>query len=209
MRVVVVTPPTALVSAAEAKAWAPVLKDDDDARVNALLLAAQAAIEPPNGWLGRALGMQVLEARFDAFRGPCLFLPCPPLREVVSVTYSDGAGVDQIIAPAALRVMGVGTSTGSISPRGSTGWPATDFGPEAVRVRFKAGYAVDDMEVVQVRHAIVLAATHLRSLSTQDLNLRSRQTEGVGSRTWTVSDAAEKLIHRAVDDLLSPLRVLT
>lgn len=209
VRVVVVTPPQALVSAADAKAWAPVLKEDDDARVDALLQVAQFAIEPPNGWLGRALGLQTLEARFDAFRSPCLFLPCPPLRELISVTYSDSDGVEQTIALPSLRTLGIGTSTGSISLRSGASWPATECGPEAVRVRFKAGYADDSAEVMPVRHAITLAATHLRSLSTQDLALRSRQVDGVGSRTWTVSDAAENLIRRAVDDLLQPLRVFT
>ena len=207
MAVVVVTPPQALVSASDAKAWAPVLKDDDDARVDALLQVAQSAIEPPNTWLGRALGMQVLEARFDAFRDPCLYLPFPPLREIVSLAYTDGAGVDQTIPLASLRVLGIGTAIGSISMRGTSGWPVTDFGPETVRVRFRAGYSADDPEARPIRHAIVLAAVQLRALSTQDLALRSRQTEGVGSRTWTVSDAAYQLVQRAIGDLLQPFRI--
>lgn len=56
MSAVVVAPPVALVTPADAKAWAPVLASDSDARVEALLLAAQFAIEPPNGWVGRSSG---------------------------------------------------------------------------------------------------------------------------------------------------------
>ncbi len=59
----------------------------------------------------------------------------------------------------------------------------------------------------RARQAIVLAATHLRSLGSQDLALRSDDVEGVGTKTWTVSDAAQKLIQTTVDALLTPYRV--
>lgn len=207
MSLVVVTPPQPLVSVADAKAWAPVLAGDGDGRVFNLLTAAQASIEPPNGWLGRALGEQVLEARFCRFRSPCLFLPCPPLREVVSVTYRDLAGVDRTILPESLRLIGLGTSTGAVVPTGGQDWPDAEDDIESVRVRFKAGYAANDPEVQPVRHAIVLAATHLRSLGTQDLALRSRDVPGVDSRSWTVSETAAKLVRDTVEALLMPLRV--
>ncbi|XYD07432.1 hypothetical protein R1A27_20190 [Methylobacterium sp. NMS12] len=207
MRAVVITPAEPLVTVDDAKIWAPVLGEDSEARVTALLRAAQAAIEAPNGWLGRALGMQVLEARFDCFRDPCLFLPYPPLREVKSLTYRDAAGEDQEVAISDLRVLGVGTTAGSIAPIGAQGWPVTEAGPEAVRVQYSAGYAAADQEAAPIRHAVVLAAVQLRALSTQDLSLRSRQTEGVGSRTWTVSEVAYQLVQRSIGDLLQPFRI--
>ena len=207
MRAVVITPPEPLVTALDAKIWAPVLGDDSDPRVAALLQVAQAAIEAPNGWLGRALGMQTLEARFDSFRDPCLFLPYPPLREVQLLTYRDAAGGDHEMPISDLRVLGIGTKAGSIAPIGSQGWPVTDAGPEAVRVRYSAGYPADDQEAAPIRHAVVLAAVQLRALSTQDLSLRSRQTEGVGSRTWTVSEVAYQLVQRSIGDLLQPFRI--
>lgn len=205
MSVVVVTPPQPLVTVAAAKAWAPVLRDDDDARVEALLAVAQATIEPPNGWLGRALGMQDLEARFYGRGGLCLVLPFPPVRALISVSYRDAAGMDHALATAAVRVCGLDTASTSIAF--ASGWPPVQIGPEAVRIRYQAGYEADDPEILPARYAIVLGAVQLRALSTQDLALRSRQTEGVGARTWTVSDAAAKLVKDAVDDLLMPLRI--
>lgn len=204
MSVVVVEPPLPLVSVPDAKIWAPVLGADDDARVAALLQAGQAAIEPPNGWLGRALGMQVLEARFDDFGDLCLDLPFPPVRALIAVTYRDAAGTDHAMDLGAIGVRGLGTASGSIA---FAGCPPVARGPEAVRVRYRAGYTADDPEALPIRHAILLAAVQLRALSTQDLALRSRQTEGVGSRTWTVSDAAYQLVQRSMTDLLAPLRI--
>lgn len=206
MAVVVITPPALLVPVPDAKLWAPVLSDDDDRRVEALLRTVQFSIEPPVGWVGRAFGMQQLEARFDDFDGICR-LPCPPVRQIVSVTYIDPDGTERSLDASAYRVAGLGTASASLAPVPGAAWPAVSCRPDAVAVRFQAGYASDDPEVQPVRQAVVLAATQLRSLGTQDLALRTRQIEGVGSRTWTVSDAAEKLVRNAVDSLLAPYRV--
>jgi len=203
----IITPPQPIISAADAKAWAPVLAEDAEARIEALLAVAQAGIEPPLGWVGRAFGVQTLEVVFDRFRDPCLFLPYPPLRKVISVTYEGADGEQQEIAAADLRVLGLGTTTGSIAPKGSASWPAAARGPEAVRVRFEAGYDADDLRLAPARQAVVLAATHLRSLGSQDLALRSDEVEGIGTKTWTVSDVAQKLIQTTVDSLLAPYKV--
>lgn len=218
MGVTIIAPPAALVTTADAKAWQPVLAADADARVTALLQAAQAAIEPPSGWVGRAFGVQTLEARFEHWRDFSAFsawraageirLPFPPLRSVASITYLDTAGVEQTLLAANYLVSGQATASGRVRPAPGLTWPALAAGrPEAVRIRFEAGYAADDPQLRPVKQAIVLAAVHLRSLGTQDLALRSREVEGVGSRTWTVSDVAQKLIASTVESLLSPLRV--
>lgn len=222
MSVAVVTAPAPLVTAAEARLWAPVLAGDADARIEALLLVAQTAIEPPNGWVGRALGLQTLEARFSRFEAGSLQtmgarslqsvalglpLPCPPVRELVSVTYRDLAGADRTIPLAELRLLGIGTAAGSVVPARGRSWPQAEDDAESVRVQFKAGYDRADPAVQPARHAIVLAATHLRSLTTQDLALRSVDVPGVSNRSWTVSEVAEKLIRSTVDALLQPLRV--
>lgn len=206
MSIVVVTPPQPLVSAADAKAWAPVLAGDDDVRVNALLRAAQFAIEPPNGWVGRAFGVQTLEARFRGFEGRCLSLPCPPVRQIVKVLYDDVAGVEQELPASFTRLVGAGSAVANVVPRVGD-WPRAAGYPESVRVQFEAGYEAGSPEVEPVRHAIVLGAVQLRSLTTQDLALRSREVEGVGSRTWVVSEVAQALVRSAVESLLMPLRV--
>lgn len=207
--VIVVTPSLPLVSAAEAKLWAPVLAGDDDARVTALLACAQAALDPPS-WLGSTLGETVLEARWPFFPPfGSAALPYGPATEIVSVTYDDAAGAEQVLDPSVYRLADAGTVRASLMLRAYDGhaWPSTAFGPGAVRVRYRAGYAIDGPRLWPAKHAIVLSAVQLRSLSTDDLALRSIEVDGVDSRTYTVSDAAEKLVRNAVENLLSGYRL--
>lgn len=203
----VVTPPAALLTAAEAKVAAPVFAGDAEARLTALLGAAQAAIEPPNGWVGLAFGVQTLEACFEGF--PCfeMPLPCPPLRAVASVNYRDRDGAEQTLAPETYEPFGVGFARGGLIPRPDTTWPATARRADAVRITFEAGHAPDDPQLLPVRQAIILAATELRQLGTRELGLSSRSVEGVGTHSWVVSDAAGKVIRAAVESLLMPMRV--
>ena len=87
MPVVVITPPTPAVTAAEAKMAGVFASTDADAMVDALLGAAQAAIDGPDGWLGRSIGVQTLELRQPAFDRWRLTLPCGPVIEVLSIKY--------------------------------------------------------------------------------------------------------------------------
>lgn len=207
MSAIVITPPADLVTATEAKAWQPVFAADADERVTALIKAAQAAIEPPNSWVGRAFAEQAIELRLCDW--PCrdLRLPFPPLRSVTSVRYDDMQGAEQTLDPSLYTAFGAGSAQAGIVLKDGASWPSIARRPEAIRVRFVAGYAAGDPQLLPVKHAIVLAASHLRSLGTQDLALRTRTVEGVGSRTWTVSDAAERLVKSAVESLLQPFRV--
>lgn len=207
MTVTVVTAPADLVTAANAKAWQPVFAADEDARVTALLQAAQSAIEPPNSWVGRAFGVQTLEARRYDWPTRDLRLPFPPLRSVTSVKYDDVNGVEQTLDPSLYMVFGGSSSQSGIILKSGASWPALASRADAIRVRFVAGYDAGDPQLLPVKQAIVLAASHLRSLGTQDLALRTREIEGVGSRTWTVSDAAQKIIASTVEALLHPFRV--
>lgn len=203
----IVTPPVALVDVAYARTSAPVFAGDGDDRVEALLAAAQAAIEPPNSWVGRAFGVQTIEARFDGFPLFEVHLPCPPLRSVTSVAYLDDAGAEQTMPTDGYEACGVGTVSGGVMVKSMRAWPRTACRRDAVRIRFQAGYEANDPQLLPVKQAIVLAATHLRSLSTRELSLSSRSSEGAGSRNWVVSDAAEKLVRNAVEGLLQPFRV--
>ncbi len=207
MSVIVITPPADLVTPAEAKAWQPVFADDADERVTALLQAAQAEIEPPDSEIGRAFGLQTLEARFCDWSCRDLRMPFPPLRSVTSVTYDDVDGMEQTLNPSNYAVFGIGSSRGGLGLREGASRPAIGRRQDAIRVRFVAGYVENDPQLLPVKQAIVLAASHLRSLGTQDLALRSRTVEGLGSRTWTVSDTAQKLIHSTVDRLLRRYRI--
>lgn len=152
MRVIVITPPDPVVVWEELDAHLR-LDGDETQRtyVESLIAAATALIDGPAGWLGRALGPQTLEARFDAFwehrRHPgvqvrsCpgeIRLPFPPVIDIVSVKYIDLSGVEQTISSSAYELRGC-----ELAPVYGTSWPMPRWQPEAVRVQFRAGYAED------------------------------------------------------------------
>jgi len=136
MRIVVVTPPAApVVSTAEAKDHLNVHFDDDDVLIAAMVAAATANLDGPEGWLGRALGEQTLEARLHAFGSDPILLPLPPHIEIASIKYVDTDGVEQTLDPGEYELLGAELDLAY----GKT-WPSVRGQREAVRIRFAAGY---------------------------------------------------------------------
>lgn len=184
MRVIVVTPPAVpVVSLDQAKDHLRVRHDDEDALITAYIAAATAHIDGPGGWLGRALGDHVLEARFDTFE--CIgALPYPPVIEVESVKYIDGDGVETTVAPSVYEVRGtvIGTTWGQ-------SWPSPRSEPEAVRIRYRAGY--------QILPSPILAAI---LLMVGDL-YRNRGEALINQTT------AQVAMSTTVQNLLAPFRV--
>lgn len=86
---------------------------------------------------------QIIAARLclalDEF--PCaeIVIPTAPVLQVVSISYTDTAGVAQTLAPESYLVPGQQTPTRVISAEG--GWPATRRQPGAVRITFDSGHA--------------------------------------------------------------------
>jgi uncharacterized phiE125 gp8 family phage protein len=136
MRVFVVTPPAPVVSYAEAVARLRLAGgSDEQGDVEMMIAAATALIDGPDGWLGRALGPQILEARLDAFCS-AIELPCPPVAAIVSVKYVDAAGAEQTVAPEDYYLAGR-----RLAPAPGKSWPTPRSQGEAVRIRYDAGYA--------------------------------------------------------------------
>lgn len=142
-----------LVSLEEAKKHLNVFHDDDDDYIEALVATATEHIDGAEGWLGRAFGQQSWELSLDCF--PCkeVHLPLPPLREVTEVAYTKDDGTPGVVA--GFRKFGVGLAGGQgfILPAFGERWPVTRREPEAVRVKFTAGY---DTIPSSVGHAIKL-----------------------------------------------------
>ena len=84
--------PVAPVDLARAKAHLNVFHDDDDAVISALIDAATAHLDGPDGWLGRALEEQVWKLAADGFPDGALALPVVPVVSVDSITV-DGDGL--------------------------------------------------------------------------------------------------------------------
>ncbi len=186
MRVFVVTPPAPVVTLEEAKRHLRVDGGDEDVLVQAYIDAATGHIDGPDGWLGRAIGKQVLEARFGSGCGASVRLPYPPFIELVSVSYLDADGVEQMADLGDLEAMG----SDLLPASGNWPWSAGTLRRDGVRVRYRAGY-----EVVPgpLRAAILLMVGDL---------YRNRETVAA-----TAMNAVS--MSTSVENLLAPFRVYT
>lgn len=159
-----VTPPAALLSAAQAKARAPALADAPDTLVNTLIASATAVLDGRDGLLGRAIGAQTwdwkpegdfrLSIRWcgDRLNSSGLWhyleLPLPPLQGVTSITYKDSNGDPQTWASSDYHVSGVG-GVGRVTLKSGASWPTLGDYPEPLTVRFVAGYTTVPEPILQ------------------------------------------------------------
>lgn len=209
MEVLVVDPPAPIVTPGDI----PGFHAEDDPHLVALIQAATEEIDGPEGWVGRAFGVQTIEARLDSF-GRCgnvmIPLPCCPIIDIVSVTYVDPDGAD---ATMAADSYGVFDRRGIYTKPGHT-WPKVRSGPDAVIIQYRAGYDGDDVSQggtgkvpERARQAIILAVREMSSLTAENLFLRSEEVEGIGTRQFVVSEVPGKIMRRTAERLLSTLRV--
>ncbi|MBD9542943.1 phage head-tail connector protein [Ensifer sp. ENS04] len=134
VRTVAPTEPT--VSLVDAKKHLRVFHDDDDSDIEAMVAAAEAAIEGPNG-IGIALMPQTWRLSLDHF--PCeIVVPLGPVTNVVSVTYKDASG-DPVAVPSTRYDLD--SSPLRIWPARDTSWPSIYCEPGAVKVTFACGFA--------------------------------------------------------------------
>jgi uncharacterized phiE125 gp8 family phage protein len=124
------------VTVAEARRHLSIDGEQDDALLTDLIRAATEVLDGPAGRLGRA----VITQRWDAIGSgfvSVVRLPLPSLRAVVSVSYLDASRVLKTLDSSAYRVAGIG-GRGELRPVAS--WPVLADDPEAVTIRFEAGY---------------------------------------------------------------------
>lgn len=129
-----------------------VAANPEDAYVTALIVAARETAEHLTG---RALMPQTLELAMSGFpRVDCtglqdteiryyadrITLPRPPLVSVTSVKYLDESGVQQTLDPSAY-VLDDHSEPACLTPAYGLSWPANRCQPNAVLVRYDAGYA--------------------------------------------------------------------
>lgn len=199
MTVVVITPPAAVVTTAEAKTHLGVQTSAFDAQIAGFVAAATAHLDGPTGWLGRCLGAQTLELRLDAFVGPqggsVIPLPFGPILSVTSVLYDDTDGAEQDVEAEAFKL----TASGLLMPAYATSWPSARCDAESVRIRYAAGYAVPEGEDAvaaippPIRSAILLLVGDL-----------------FHNRDGQVSGAAAALsANETLRNLLTPFRALS
>lgn len=173
MSLTVVTGPTLEpVSLAEAKAHLRVEVPDEDALIDGYILAAREYIERETQ---RALITQTLDYKTSFSRwysqcgnwpiyytGECyrtgIMLPRPPLQSVTSLAYVDSAGATQTLAANQYQVIldNGDSHEGLIVPAFGVTWPTLQAVPDALTIRFVAGYGGMEDVPHSIRQAMLL-----------------------------------------------------
>lgn len=183
MSVVVITPPSPVVTFEEVEKHLADVPAEDQTYVEGLIAAATAWIDGPAGWLGRAIGVQLLEWQLSAW--PCNGRwPIPNMLEVESVSYVDTGGNSHTETD--------GTMLEVINP------PAVRGRSGDIRIRYWAGYGKregDPAVWVNVTPAPIKVA--IMMLVAQWYNTRESAVTG----------KAPQVMPLGVDDLLSPYHI--
>ncbi|MQX34436.1 head-tail connector protein [Sinorhizobium meliloti] len=147
-----VAPAGPAVTLAEAKRHLRVFHDDDDDDITSMIAAAEASIEGPSG-IGIALLSQTWRLSLDQF--PCeIIVPLGPVTGVTSVTYRDGAGLEQPVS--GLRY-DLDQQPLRIWSARDTAWPTITCEPGAVKVTFECGHETLPQDL---RWALLLLVGH-------------------------------------------------
>jgi len=130
-------------------------------RIAGLIKAARESCEQE---LESTLPRKTLEVAQDSWWLPdqCqrgIELPWGPVREIVSVTYVDADGNDQVLADDQYRYSRYGRTPMLVPVWGVT-WPSVRCDTDSVRVQYEAGYPSDDSPAQEIPEPII-EAMHL------------------------------------------------
>lgn len=180
------------VSVAEAKAHLRVTSQDDDVLIAELIRAARQWFEEQTY---RALVSQTWDLtldRFPAGRDP-IRVPRAPLIGVTSLVYTDAAGTSQTWAASEYLVSAT-RSPGVIRPASGRTWPGVDDRPDAVRVRFVAGYGTPADVPSPIKSAIKLMVGQAYEFR-EELTERPTQALPLGAqRIMAMYDVGDELL---------------
>ena len=155
------TPTERLISRTLLKNHLRVTTSADDARIDALLLAAESYLDGGAGILGRALQPQTWQATFpDWPANGAIHLPLPPTIAVTSVEYLDTGGALQTLTATNYRQVAGGLNGDVVAFDDVTSLPAVYADqPDAVRVTYTCGYeASASPGLDSIPEAIIYAA---------------------------------------------------
>jgi uncharacterized phiE125 gp8 family phage protein len=190
-----ITPPTVEpVTLAEAKAHCRVSVSDDDTLIATLIAVARQRAEHQ---LRRSLCRQTWEVVLDEF-GQAIKLPYPPVLTVESVKYIDVDGVQQTL-PGTEYALDIDLEPGWVTPAYGKTWPSTLDLPNAVRVRYRAGYS-DSTDGPTQQAAVPVAIKHWILMQVGALY---EQREAIAAGV-----SVAELPGRFVDGLLDRYRVM-
>jgi uncharacterized phiE125 gp8 family phage protein len=132
---------------------APAVNTTGDPLLTIFIAAAGKLAEQE---LDRALVTRTTDLYLDAFPcEPAYEIRLPPIQSVTSITYTDTAGVAQVLDPAAYTVDAI-SRPARIVPAYGYSWPTTRAIPNAVKVRFVEGYGAAALVPACVKHWMAL-----------------------------------------------------
>lgn len=105
-----------------------------------LALYIQSAREWAEDYLNRGLTTHTVELRLDAFPAGDIKLLKAGAQSIVSITYTDTNGADQVLPATEYVLDPDARPAGWVMPAVGTSWPATAAVVNAVRVRYLVGY---------------------------------------------------------------------
>lgn len=194
-----ITAPTAEpVTLAEARAHLKEPEVSDDPMIVAMITAARERAEAETR---RQLMSATWDLHLDAFPvEDVIVLPRPPLQSVTHVKYYDADGVQQTLSSALYHVDAVSEPARIVLVDGED-WPDTEERPNAVTVRFVAGYQ-DAYDVPAATAATVPAAIRQWLLLQVGAMYENRQAADGGAMAATT-------VLPFVDALLDPYRLFS
>lgn len=155
-------PATEPVSLDEAKAQCRIDTADEDNLLEALIQTAREYVE---SFTHRALITQTWDLKLDSFPAT-IAVPYPTLQTTPTapvITYVNTAGTTTTLSASLYTVdapAGPKSSPGRIVPGYGLSWPDTRAVPNAVTVRFVAGYGADTAVPAGIKAAIRLLVAH-------------------------------------------------
>lgn len=150
-------------STAEVKTHLRVTGSDDDTYIGNLVKAFRTWVDGKDGWLNRALINQTWDLWLDRF--PCssrtpILIPLSPLSSVTHVKYYDAENTLQTWSSSEYFVDSV-SEPARLYPAYNESWPTALDRPNAVNVKFVAGYGSSAAAVPEaIRHAGLLMIGH-------------------------------------------------
>lgn len=152
MAVTIVVQPVPMVNLAEAKLELGIDSAERDAQIDRFILAAQAEMDGPNGWVGISVAPQTLEYRFDDFSSDILLPHGPVIDPLVSFQYLDGEGDLQDLTTDDYVLL----SDGRIILADGSTWPTPLDQEQAVRVIYDVGITDESDTRFQLMKSAIL-----------------------------------------------------
>jgi len=120
----------------------------EDDLVESLIRSIQNELEPPNGWLGRALTTSEYKQTLPYFARR-IKLAGAPIQSIDAVTYRDSSGTVQTVDPSFYRLTDGAAPMLVLEPNKE--WPTDlECTPDAVSIEYTAGFGANDTSVPEI-----------------------------------------------------------